>query len=305
MVGWKPKAEFDRGEAVRLVRTGAGILFGKLAGNVNKRLVDGITGAVLGLAQLGSFRLGWRFFDFIVQFSVTPLSAVALSTFSTIQHDTEKLKRAYLRLTQFVSLGSFPAFFGLGAVADLAIPTILGDKWQDSIIVMQLLGFVMLGGVVNYFFGSALIAIGRVNVMVRQSTAQIVATAILVLIGAQFGIVGVIVAVIARAALVAVYNMAVLRREIGLAPSDFVRALIPPIVASGLMVAAVRFAMLELQGAMPNFVLLIVLIAIGAAAYGAALVIGDFAGLWRGYLRSAASSVAGAFNRRSASPKPA
>ncbi len=305
MLSWKPRREFDRPEARRMVRIGGGILLANLAGIINKRLADGITGAVLGLSQLGHFRLGWRFFDFIVQFTVTPLTAVALSAFSTIQHDHEKLRRAYIRLTQFVALASLPMFFGLGAIADLLVPVVLGDKWSESIVVMQLLGFVMLGGVVNYFFAPALIAVGKVHIVVRQSAAQIIGTGVLVAAGTTFGIVGVLLAIATRALMVAVYNVSALRSEIGLSVVALLQALMPPVVASGIMVAAVRFGMLELSGAMPGIVLLGLLIALGAATYAAALIVGDFLGLWRGYIRSVLASLAGAITRRGASPSMA
>lgn len=302
MLRWRPPMEFDTSDAARLVRIGFGILFANLAGIINKRLVDGITGAMLGLAQLGHFRLGWRFFDFIVQFSVSPLTSVALSAFSTIQHDRVKLTRAYLRMTQFIALASLPMFFGLGATADLLVPVVLGDKWKESIVVMQLLGFVMLGGTVNYFFAPVLIAVGKVHVVMRQSAAQIFGTALFVLIGANFGIVGVLGAIIARAMTVAVYNVTALRREIGLSVMSLLQVLLPPLVASAVMVGVVRFGMMQLHDRMPGFVLLGLLVAMGAAAYAAALMLGDLLGPWRGYVRGVASSLAGAVARRQATP---
>ena len=302
MLRWHPKMMFDRTAAKDLVRTGGGILLANLSSIINKRLVDAITGAVLGLTQLGHFRLGWRFFDFIVQFSVTPLTAVALSTFSTIQTNRERLTRAYLRLTQFVALASLPMFFGLGAIADLLVPVVLGDKWSNSVFVIQMLGFVMLGGIVNYFFAPVLIAVGKVNVVVRQSAAQIFGTAVLVFIGAQFGIAGVLLAIIARALMVAVYNISALRTEIGLSIAALFQSLMPPVVASGIMVAAVRFGMLELAGSMPDLVLLGVLVTVGVLTYGATLLAGDLLGLWRGYIKGVFSSLGGAITRRRASP---
>lgn len=302
MLRWRPRMVFDRTAAVNLARTGGGVLLANLSGIINRRLVDGITGGVLGLTQLGHFRLGWRFFDFIVQFSVTPLTAVALSMFSSIQHDRKRLVRAYLRLTQFVAIASLPMFFGLAAIADLLVPVVLGERWSKSVIVMQMLGFVMLGGVVNYFFGSALIAVGRVSVVVRQSAAQIVGTGVAVFVGAQFGIIGVLLAIVLRALLVAVYNVTALRKEIGLSVTDLLRTLMPPILASGIMVAVVRLGMLELTGTMPKVVLLGVLVIVGALTYGAALMAGDVLGLWRGYVGGVFSALGSAIVRRRASP---
>ena len=135
-----------------------------------------------------------------------------------------------------------------------------------------------------------------------MTTVQIVGTAVFVAIGAQFGITGVLVAIIARALMVAVYNISALRAAIGLSLTALFQTLMPPIVACGIMVAVVRFSMLELSGSMHGYLLLCTVVMIGALTYGVALLAGDFLGLWRGYVRSVLSSLDGAIFRRGASP---
>lgn len=298
MLRWYPRWQFRGAEARILLHVGVSVMVANFSATVNKRIVDGITGAVLGMAQLGHFNLGWRFNNFIVQFAVTPISAVALTMFASVQHDRERFKRLYLRLTQFAALASLPLFFGLAVTADLLVPVVLGDKWAESIVVMRLLGFVMLGGTVNYFFAPAMIAAGHVHVVMRQATVQILGTALFVFVGAQFGILGVLVAIIARTLMVAVYNTTALHRTIGLSIVALLRVLMPPVVAAGAMVLAVEYAKLELAGQISDALLLVVLVAVGAAAYGAALVLGDAARLWRGYVRDTIESVTGVISRR-------
>jgi O-antigen/teichoic acid export membrane protein len=298
ILDWRPKLEFDRGEGAGLVRSGTGIMMASLSGQLNKRIVDTITGGVLGLSELGHFRLGWRFFDFLTQFGVTPVTAVALSVFSAIKDDRARLVRTYLRLTQLVALVALPSFFGLGAIADVMVPVLLGDKWHDSIVVMQFLGLVMLGGVVNHFFAPLLIAMGKVQIVVRQSMAQIVGTAVFVFCGTYFGLVGVLVAIVTRAIMVAAYNIHALRKEVGLSPAALLSALMPPVVASAIMIAAVRFAKANLEHNVAGLELLILLIGIGAATYAAGLLAGDFVGAWRGYVRDALTTIRGALSKR-------
>ena len=118
LLRWRPRFTFDRAEARHLLGTGFEIMLAGLAVVINLRIADSITGVFLGPQQLGFLRLGWRVFDVIVQFAVMPVSGVALSSFSKLRDNQESLRRAYLRLTQFMALGSLPIFFGLGAVAD-------------------------------------------------------------------------------------------------------------------------------------------------------------------------------------------
>ena len=202
------------------------------------------------------------------------------------------MKRAYLRLTQFMVLGSLPMYFGLGAVADVFVPLILGTKWAGAIIVIQLMSFSRIAAPVNYFFGPAMIAVGKTRVVLRQAIAQVFMTIVLIAIGSFFGLIGVLVAITARAIIVAAYNVYALRKR-----SDSRRwpcsVFSPPTVACGAMVVAVEIAKLAFAGSFAPVWMLIFLVAIGGVTYGASLLLGDIIGLWRGYLRGAAGSLAG------------
>jgi O-antigen/teichoic acid export membrane protein len=201
-------------------------------------------------------------------------------------------------MTQFMALASLPMFFGLGAVADVFVPLILGAKWAASIIVIQLLGFVKLPGTVNYFFGSAMIAVGKPRIVLRQSIVMLVITPILLYIGAMYGLVGIMVALIARSVIATAYNVHALNREINLGALPLLRVLMPPVIACAAMVGAVELAKFELGGVLSGFTLLAALVAIGAATYGAVLLLGDLVHLWRGYIRGAFDSLGGAMVRR-------
>lgn len=298
MLRWHPRWAFDFADARRFLANGAEIMLAGLAGILNLRIADSVTGLVLGPTQLGYLRLGWRFFDLIVQLAVQPVSSVALSTFSRIQKDLPALRRAYLRLTQFMALASLPMFFGLGAIADIFIPLVFGPQWTNSVVVLQSIGFVMLAGTVNYFFGPVMIAVGKARVVLRQSIVQTILTVVLIYLGSEFGILGVLVAIIVRASLVALYNILALNRELAITPRSILNVLLPPIVASGVMVGVIHLARIELDNALSNIPLLAVLIVIGAVTYGLALLLGDVTGAWRGYVRGAVGSLAGAMTRR-------
>lgn len=298
MLRWRPLLTFDKAAAKRLLGTGAEIMLAGFSNIINLRVTQGIIGFVLGPADLGLFRFGWRFFEFVTQLSVAPVSSVALATFSHTQHDRAMLTRAYLRMTQFMAIGSLPLFFGLGAVADTFIPLVFGAKWTGSVVVVQSLGLVIIAGTVNYFFAPVLIAIGRSRVVLHQSIGQVLLSVILILAGAQFNILGIIVAIVVRTWLVAAYNIYVLRRELGVKPAAILLAVLPPAVASLAMAGVVEIAESRLAGTMPDAWLLAVLVSVGAAAYPAILASGDLVGLWRGYLQGAYSSLMSAMKGR-------
>ena len=297
VLGWRPRFGFDRVGAAYLVRSGFVFMTNGFAGLVNRNLVQAITGVILGTTTLGLLRLGWRFFDFVTKTAVQPISRVTLSTFSQLRDDVDALKRAYLRLSQFMALAALPMFVGLGVVADLFVPLVLGPHWAGAIVVMQFLAFSRLSTPVGYFFGPTLIAMGRTRALLRQSIVQIGLTVVLVSAGTFFGIIGVLVAIIVRSTTITIYNIAVLHKEIGLEASAVVRVLVPPVVACIAMAAAVEFAKYELSGELAPAALLGLLVVGGAFVYGAALLLGEVLHLWPGYIRGAARSLSRALRR--------
>ncbi len=300
---WHPRLVFDRVAAKTLFATGGEIMLAGFAGSLNQRVADAVTGTVLGAAALGFLRLGWRFFEVMVTLSVNPVTNVALTTLGRLQHDLPALRRAYLRLTQFMATASLPMFFGLGAIADVLVPLVFGEKWLGSVPVIELLSLIVLGMTVNVFFGAAMIAIGKSRLLLGQSLFQLVVTVVFVLAGAPFGTIGVMFGFIARGVVVATYNLIILSREAKIEPWAVVGTVIPPAVAAAVMVGLVEIAKFQLVGHVPAIPLLLILIPVGAATYGVALFGGDLVGLWRGYVRDAAASLANAFNGGGPKPK--
>lgn len=298
LLRWRPRFTFNRVEAKRLLETGLQIMLAALAGAINVRIAESITGVFLGPQQLGFLRLGWRFFDVIAQLSVLPVSSVALSSLSKLRDNPENLRRAYLRLTQFMALASLPLVFGLGAVADVLVPLVFGGKWLPSVIVLQLLGLLMLPGTINWFFAPLMVAVGKAGVVLRQSVAQVFVSALLIGVGARWGVEGVVVAHILRSNLISWYNLYAIKQAVELRPLSVVRMLLPPTVACVVMVGVVLLAKHELSSSISSLHLLGLLILIGAVTYGMTLVAGDALGLWRGYISGAVQSLAGAFRKR-------
>lgn len=294
LLRWRPVFTFDWVEAKKLLGTGLHIMLAGMAGMINLRIADGITGAFLGPQELGFLRLGWRFFDVIIEISVRPVSSVALSSFSKLRDRMENLRRAYLRLTQFMALLSLPLVFGLGAVADILVPFLLGEKWLQSVFMLQLLGFLMLPGTINWFFAPLMVAVGATGVVLKQSIVQIFVSALLIGIGARWGFEGVVIAHILRSNLVSLYNLYAMKELAGLKPLSVVTVLLPPTVACSVMMGVVLTTKHVLSSTMSNFELLALLVITGAVIYVVVLLAGEALGFWKGYVSGAVQSLAGA-----------
>lgn len=308
LVGWTPSLTFVMSEARKLVTGGLQILVASLSGILNGRISDGITGIFLGATTIGLLRVGSRFFDMIVQVAIAPISSLTLSSFNQLRDDLPALRRAYVRMTQINALVALPMVFGLGAVAHPLLLTVFGEKWLGAAPVLRLLPALMLPATVNYFFASAMIAVGRSGIVMRQSLAQLVLTVVMLLIGVQFGLIGVMIAFSLRAFVVAVYNLTALRAYVGIQPLDVIKMLAPPTVACAAMWLAVAGLeqLVDTSAVAPlaqPHVKLGMLAVVGAITYAAGLLAGDALGFWRGYVGEIVALLRSVSGRGPTAPK--
>lgn len=289
---WRPRIKLDISDAQEVIKTGFMILVGNFSGIINARVADSITALFLGPTTLGFLRISSRFSDVMVQMTVAPLASVALPSFSALQGDKASLRRMYLRLTQIMAIGSIPVFFGIGAVAKPFILVVLGKKWLGSEVAMQVLGFAITAGAVNYFFSPLVVAIGRADIVMRQSISQIILGIPLIWFGAQYGLIGVLISNIMRAFLVSLFNLYVITKVVDVKIKTVLGQIIPPFICSLIMFATVTYILINIS-IKNNIVLLVIGIVSGSVVYVSALVIGDFLGLWRRYVRGVFSAIRG------------
>lgn len=98
-----------------------------------------IIGRVIGKDGLGVY-------SFATTFSSLPqaevgaiVSRVVPGIFSLVQDRPDVLRRYFLRLTEFLTVLSFPMSVGIALVADLVMPLVLGPQWSEVITPMRLL----------------------------------------------------------------------------------------------------------------------------------------------------------------------
>ena len=290
--GWRPGGFSNFRSAAHLVRAGFMIVIGSFSGIVNARISDAITALFLGSGPLGYLRLASRFSDVIVQMLVVPVVSVALPSFASVKNDPAAMRRSYLRLTQFMAIVAIPAYFGLGAIAEPFIRALLGEKWLGALVAFQFFGFGITAGCVNYFFSPLMVSMGRADIVMKQSVTQIILAIPLVWAGAHYGVTGVVLAGIIRASIVSIMNTIVIVKLLSVRARSIVFQWAPPFISSLAMFAACKLLLAQLSGS-SDYVQCAAGIALGVVVYAVVLTLGDYIGIWHGYVRNGLASLKG------------
>lgn len=236
---WLPPIFAVRG-SWRLLKYGLTVTGDRLMNFVYAESDKIIVGKFLGNSLLGIYAVAVTLASIPMEKVLPIITHVSFASYARIQHDMDRIRRNLLRATRAVSFAGFPMFFGMSAVAPLAIPLILGAKWEPVVVPFQLLCLALPFKALSPILSPAVFAIGRpmVNLVNMVMTAGAMAAAFLV--GVRAGIIGVCVAWVAVYPVV--FGVTTIRslRTLGIPAAQYVAELRFPLLASASMWGAIK-----------------------------------------------------------------
>lgn len=149
-----------------------------------------IAGKWLGKEALGAYSVAMHLASLPNQRISSLIGQVAFPAFSRIQHDIAKVASHTLFGVRALSIFSFPVFWGLSGLAPELVRVLLGPKWGDSILPLQMLSLVMPLRTVNTFVPNAIQGLGRFDVILKNVLVSFVIFVTAFVVGAQWGLVG-------------------------------------------------------------------------------------------------------------------
>lgn len=155
---------------------------------LNSRLVEVILGLLFNATTVGYFRLARRCFDFLVNATSAPLVLIALPTFSRLKNNKEEFESAFLRMTQFCSILTFPVSLGTIIIAPNLIVLAFGQQWIESGHLLQILCLALIPACLLAFFWPTLSSLGRADWVARANSALLIFGATCTVIAGPYGV---------------------------------------------------------------------------------------------------------------------
>ena len=248
---WCPSFHFDKRDLKGYVSFGLYQMGERSINYFNSNLDYLLIGSMLGASALGYYALAY---NLIIKPStiINPvITKVAFPAFSLIQNQPEKLRKAYLKVLQFLASVNFPMMIGLAVVAPVAVPVVFGEQWKPSIVLLQILTIVGLLRSTGNPVGALLLAKGRADLGFKWNFCLMVTQIPGLYLGAKIGgPVGVAIAFSILMALYSVFNYLILIRTlIGPCLREYIQSMWPALWMSLAMAIAVYTAGLFFQNA--------------------------------------------------------
>jgi PST family polysaccharide transporter len=198
------------------------------------------------------------------------LNRVMFAALSRLQDDETRLKRGFLRATEYATMVVLPIMLGLSLVAPLAVAVLFGSKWMPSAPVIRLLALAGFFQLMMTFAPTALQAAGRPDLRLQIAVLSAMLYVPAFVLGLRWGIVGVAAGYLVASLIMFPIIFGFVSRVMGMRLGELWRTVRGSVVASIAMAVVVVPLMwlLETRVSISPIIALAFLVAIGAVVYG-------------------------------------
>jgi lipopolysaccharide exporter len=139
---YRPRFRWVGVHARDLFRFGKWVMISSILAYITLNLDDILVGRMVGVAALGFYRMAYNFSQAPASEFSAVTSQVAFPTYSKLQDDLPRLRRAFLGTFHLVAFIALPLAAGTALVADDLTIGLLGPKWAPMIGALELLCIV-------------------------------------------------------------------------------------------------------------------------------------------------------------------
>ena len=193
LCGWRPGPPARRAGVGPMLRY-AFNAYGNFIVSYLRRNVDKMfLGHSYGSQPLGCYDRAYHLSSMLPTQIIGPLSAVAVSTFSRISDDSEKYRHSYIKVISSLAFVGMPLSAALVLVSNDLVLLLLGPQWKEAGIIFFAFGLSMGVTMIYRTHNWLHLSLGTTDRWFRWSIVEFVVTALCLLIGLQYGPLGVAV----------------------------------------------------------------------------------------------------------------
>jgi lipopolysaccharide exporter len=141
---YRPRLRFEPGQIKELFGFGKWIFGSSVLVFLVTQGDDILVGRILGAAMLGFYQLAFKISNTPTTEISYNIAVITFPAYAKLQDNVAKLRQAYLRFLQVVSVLSFPLAALIVALAPEFVLLFLGAKWMPMVPAMQILALTGL-----------------------------------------------------------------------------------------------------------------------------------------------------------------
>ena len=137
--GWRPVFHFSLRPLREMAHYGSKLLLTGFMNILSGNIVSVILGRYFSAREVGFYTQANKWGQMGSNFLTTMVNGVAQPVLFEVSDSHERQLRVFRKMIRFAAFVSFPSMLGLAFIAPEFISIAITDKWQDSVVLMQIL----------------------------------------------------------------------------------------------------------------------------------------------------------------------
>jgi O-antigen/teichoic acid export membrane protein len=238
---WKPLWIWSKESFAYLWNFGSKVIIIGLLDTIFNNVYAFVIGKKYNAKDLGNYTRAQQFADLPINNINSIVQKVTLPLLSEIQDDDSRLSSIYLRLIEMSSLLVIPLMFGLAAMANPLIISLLGKEWEGCVLLFQILCIARFWTPFNAINVNLLQVKGRTDLLLRLEIAKKIVITIILGLTFYRGVVFLVGGFAVCTFIAFMINTFYTKRLIGVSLWKQLQAILPAIVISIVMMVAILF----------------------------------------------------------------
>lgn len=205
-----------------------------------------IAGRMLSEAAVGLYSVSMHLATLPMSKVMGIINQLAFPAVARLQLELPRMRERLLSSLRLLMLAAIPALWGISATAPEFVDVVLGDRWHPAITALQIVSFVAPLRLLAAILATALTALGRPDLELRNTVVGAIALPLAFLIGVRFGITGLAASWLVALPVVFAINFPPTWRTVGIRFSELASVVRAPILAGVVMYACVFVTRLPL-----------------------------------------------------------
>jgi len=207
------------------------------------------------------------------------LGTVAHPLFSSLQHDTELVKKGFLTAAFLSATLAMPVFVGVAVVADTAVPLIFGGKWAEAIWPIRIYCGLGITSCIGILQSSLITSQGRADWWFYYQLTTGIATLVIMILSARLGVTTMLAFILLKTIVFWPVTVVKAAGLISLRLVDYIRQFAAPAGATLIMALAIGLERTAVSMESPHLSFILDVVT-GALAYAAGIAALGRAQIW-------------------------
>ena len=266
---YRPKFTFDFKKITELFRYGRWIWGSHVLRFLSRQGISVFIGKVMGTVSLGLYQMSIRLTSLVSVEAAFIISQISFPIYSKLQHDPVKLREVYSKILKLNSLILTPVIFFIAFYADKITSIMLGEKWIETVPLIQILCFYGLFTALSRLNTSVMKGIGLPQIETRIGLIQLLIVAAVVFpLSKIFGILGVAFSPTISQLCTFPFELAIVARQIKLSKRYIYQIILKPFLISLIISGLIYLLVVGYLSYMNAFALVGILLVYGAIYLG-------------------------------------